>query len=330
MEQNENTESHQPKETHTVNETHHSNSHENHVKPKKHENFGSWYDQHYKRMLLIPIILLVLSLGYLGYFYSQNNDFFLKDASLAGGSTITIFENIDDLTQESIESGLKTQFPDILVRKLTDLTTGNINAYIIETSAESDVLKLALEEFLGYPLDANNSTIEFTGPSLSKSFYQQLIIALIISFVLMSIAIFVIFRTFIPSIAVIFAAFSDIIMPLALINILGIRLSAAGIAAFLMLIGYSVDTDVLLTTRAIRTKGGTINSRILRAFKTGSFMTSTAIVAVLPAFLIVSSLPDTFRQIFLILSIGLFADLINTWLGNASIIKWYCERKKIQ
>jgi preprotein translocase subunit SecF len=41
-------------------------------------------------------------------------------------------------------------------------------------------------------------------------------------------------------------------------------------------------------------------------------------------------LPDSFRQIFLILSIGLCADLINTWLTNASIIKWYCQRKGIQ
>ncbi len=146
----------------------------------------------------------------------------------------------------------------------------------------------------------------------------------------MSITVFIIFRTFVPSIAVIFAAFGDIIMPLALIDFLGIRLSAAGIAAFLMLIGYSVDTDILLTTRALRTKGGNINQRIYRAFITGTFMTITALAAVLPAFFIVSGLPDSFRQIFLILALGLTADLINTWLTNASIIKWYCDRKGIE
>ena len=151
-----------------------------------------------------------------------------------------------------------------------------------------------------------------------------------ISFILMSITIFVIFRTFIPSIAVIFAAFGDIVMPLALVNFLGIKLSAAGIAAFIMLIGYSVDTDILLTTRALRTKGDTLNKRIYRAFKTGSFMTITALVAILPAFFIVSGLPDSFRQIFFILALGLSADLINTWLTNASIIKWYCDVKNIK
>ena len=43
-------------------------------------------------------------------------------------------------------------------------------------------------------------------------------------------------------------------MPLALIDFLGIEISAAGIAAFLMLIGYSVDTDILLTSRALKRK----------------------------------------------------------------------------
>ena len=97
-----------------------------------------------------------------------------------------------------------------------------------------------------------------------------------------------------------------------------------------MLIGYSVDTDILLTTRALKKQEGTLNQRIYGAFKTGIFMTITALVAILPAFFIVTGLPDSFRQIFLILSLGLFADIINTWLTNASIIKWYCDKKGIK
>ena len=146
----------------------------------------------------------------------------------------------------------------------------------------------------------------------------------------MSVVIFIMFRTFIPSIAVIFAIFADIVLPLALIDYLGIKISAAGIAAFLMLVGYSVDTDILLTSRALKSKEETLNKRIFKAFKTGSLMTLTALAAVLPAFFIVTGLPDSFRQIFLILALGLFGDLINTWLTNASIIKWYCDRKGIK
>ena len=250
-----------------------------------------------------------------------------KDISLSGGSTITIQGDIDS---NAIESAIKSQFPDLSIRKLTDIGTGKSLALILETSAQPDEIKPALEKYLGYKLTDENSSFEFTGPSLSESFYKQLLIALLISFILMSIVVFFSFKTFIPSLAVIFAAFSDIVMPLALIDFLGIKISAAGISAFLMLIGYSVDTDILLTSRALRKKGGNLNQRIFGAFKTGSFMTLTALIAVLPAFFIISGLPDSFRQIFFILALGLFADLINTWLTNASIIKWYCVKRRIE
>ncbi len=251
----------------------------------------------------------------------------LKDSSLTGGTTITL---IGDIDSKVLESSLKSQFSDLSLRQITDLRTGKPISTIIETSAKPEEIKPVLEKVLDYKLTTENSSTEFTGPSLSKSFYKQLMIALLISFILMSCVVFILFRTFVPSIAVIFSVFSDIAMPLALVNFLGIEISAAGIAAFLMLIGYSVDTDLLLTTRAIRKKGGTINTRLYGAFKTGVFMTSTALIAVIPAFFIVSSLPDSFRQIFLILALGLFADLINTWMTNMSIIKWYCEKRRLE
>ncbi|MEM4271556.1 MAG: protein translocase subunit SecF [Candidatus Pacearchaeota archaeon] len=287
----------------------------------------NWFDRYYKILMFIPIILVVISLIYLGMFYQKNGDFFNKDVSLKGGTTITIPGEMDS---EKLESGLKEKFPDVSFRSLSDLTTGKKLALIIESSAEQSDLKAAVEGLLGYELTDKNSSIEFTGPTLSGSFYRQLITALIISFILMSCVIFFMFKSFTPSIAVIFAAFSDIVIPLALIDYLGIKISAAGIAAFLMLIGYSVDTDILLTTRALKKREGALNSRIYGAFKTGVFMTLTALAAILPAFFIVTGLPDSFRQIFLILAIGLGADIFNTWLTNTGIIKWYCERKGIQ
>ncbi|MFH1710698.1 MAG: protein translocase subunit SecF [Nanoarchaeota archaeon] len=298
--------------------------HQTSTKENKLEN---WYNKYYKLFFFIPVALTLLSVIYLGFFFSQHNDFMIKDASLSGGTTITVNGDIDSL---KLESDLKGKFPDLNIRKLTDLRSGKSIAAIIESSASPEDLISALEESLGFALTSDNSSTEFTGSTLSSSFYKQLIIALIISFILMSIVIFIMFRTFIPSLAVIFAAFSDIVMPLALVNILGIRLSAAGIAAFLMLIGYSVDTDILLTTRALRKREGTLNHRIFGAFKTGILMTLTALAAVFPAFFIITGLPDSFRQIFLILGLGLSADIINTWFTNVGIIKWYCEKKGIQ
>ena len=130
----------------------------------------------------------------------------------------------------------------------------------------------------------------------------------------------------IPAFAVILSAFSNIVMTLFLVNLIGIKLSTAGIIAFLMLIGYSVDTDILLTSRILNRKEG-LNSSLLRAFKTGTTMTLTSIIAIISALIIILPFSSVLNQIFIILLIGLGLDLFNTWVTNASILKWYVEEK---
>ena len=46
-----------------------------------------------------------------------------------------------------------------------------------------------------------------------------------------------------------------------------------------MLIGYSVDSDILLTTRVLK-RQGKLNDELNGAFRTGIIMTSTTIAAV--------------------------------------------------
>ncbi len=121
-------------------------------------------------------------------------------------------------------------------------------------------------------------------------------------------------------------AFSSIVMTIAVIEIVGMKISTAGIVAFLMLIGYSVDTDILLTTRLLKRKEG-VNASLLGAFKTGTTMTITSIIAIATALIAVFSFSSVLNQVFTILLIGLTFDLFNTWVTNASIIKWYVETK---
>ena len=132
----------------------------------------------------------------------------------------------------------------------------------------------------------------------------------------------------IPSFAVMFCAFADIIMTLAVVDLIGMKLSAAGIVAFLMLIGYSVDTDILLTTRVLKRKSTSINHEMYGAFKTGITMTLTAISAVAIALIFVYPFETSLNQIFIILLIGLFFDVINTWVTNTALIKWFVEAQE--
>lgn len=292
------------------------------------KSFGVWYQKNYKKLLALPVIMILASIIYLAQFNSQHGDLILKDVSLTGGTTITVFDESVDIND--LKNSLRGEFPDLTARSISDIRTQKQQAFFIETISDVEEIKPSLEDYLGYKLNKDNSSIEFSGTSLSEGFYKQLRFAILLAFIFMAVVVFIIFRTPIPSLAVIISAFADIIMTVTVIDLLGFRLSNAGIIALLMLIGYSVDTDILLTTRVIKSRTGTLNSRMKHALKTGLTMTLTSIIAVTASLIIIYSLSEVLRQMFSILLIGLFFDIFNTWVTNASILKWYAEAKGIQ
>jgi preprotein translocase subunit SecF len=379
------------------------------INPKK-----NFHDKYYKLLLLIPLTILILSVFYMFNFYSENQDFIRKDISLTGGTSVTIFQ---PLSMEKITQDLSEKLENLNARKISDLMTEEQIAITLETKTGLSETKTILEEYLGYELNEENSSFRFTGSSISEAFYQQLIIAIILAFLMMGVVVFLIFSknmllkiytgiiallgvktaylnipfvnglvstilitlfgimfyysfkkktnklfplifflislTFfifpsfyaknvfivifsilvlllgiyikysIPSFSVILSSTLDIFMTLALVNFLGMSFSRAGIVAFLMIIGYSVDTDILLATKILKRDEGTINQRILGALKTGMTMTLTSLFAVGCALIIVRSFSDVLFQIFSILLIGLSFDLLNTWITNLSILKWW-------
>lgn len=288
--------------------------------------FTEFHDKNYKLLLLIPLILIITSFVYMGFFYSQHQDFVHKDISLTGGTSVTISDGT--INQVDLNKFLSGKLEDVNIRGVFDLATQKQIAVIVETKSDKAITQSVLEEYLKYSLNEKNSSFEFTGASLGDSFYNQLLIAMIAAFVLMAIVIFLQFKTFIPSIAVILSAFADIFFTLVLINILGIKISSAGIVALLMLIGYSVDTDILLTNKVLRREGKTLNRKIWESFKTGITMTLIAIASTAVCLIIAGPYSKVLSQIFSIMLIGLVFDILNTWLTNVSIIKWYATRSQ--
>jgi preprotein translocase subunit SecF len=280
------------------------------------------YDKQYKGLLIIPLVLLLLALGQIGMQVARTGDFLNKGVSLKGGLTITIEESIDIVELQDFLNG---RFPDADISVRAISRTGSQIGTIVEASdIKADMLIGTLEEKLG--IEKEEYSIEVMGSSLGASFFKETFRALILAFLFMGIVVFLYFRIPVPSLAVILSAFSDIIVTLAIVNVLGMKLSTAGIAAFLMLIGYSVDTDILLSTRVLKRKEGDVLDRILNAMKTGLTMSITTMVAITVALIFTQS--EVLKQIMTILLIGLLVDLINTWIQNAGILRWYIEKKE--
>jgi preprotein translocase subunit SecF len=309
------------KVNHESNKKHHDvdvkNSSKN-VDYNKKNSLKDFYDKKYKALMIIPFTLLIISMIFLGVTYVKTGSFIDLGVSIKGGVSATVTSTEYDYN--SLQSFFSSKFPDsdLSIRQLGD-TAVNIEI----TDAQEKDMRSAITQYYG--VDSEYS-LENTGSSLGDAFFKQMIFALIFAFIIMGIVVFIAFKNFVPSFAVILSAASDMIITLAIISFMDVKLSLAGIAAFLMLIGYSVDTDILLTTRVLKRKEGTVFEKILSALDTGTTMNLTTLVAITIG--LVMSKSPVLSQIMLILFIGLIVDMINTWIQNVGILRLYVEKQE--
>lgn len=274
-----------------------------------------------KNLMILPVLMLLASILVIGVHYRAGT--IPMSVEMKGGTLITAYG-----VQEgpAMERDLKERFGfGVQVTAIKDLsgeTTGaNIQIDKFLKGEESEEVKNFL---LGRGIKAEGISLRSVGPSLSKAFLEQAVKAVLFAFLFMAVVIFFRFKTLVPSFAVVLSAFSDITTTLAVMILLGLELSSGSLVALLLLIGYSVDTDILLTTRLLAKKGGNINEKVLSAMKTGLTMNSTTIVAVGILFLVSTS--SILKEIASVILIGMVADAINTWIQNAGILQMYLER----
>lgn len=289
----------------------------------------TFYEKNYKKLMFISYAILLFSILFVSYKYVTTGDFIERDISLKGGVSATIYN--ENLNLKEIKDYLDKNVKDFSIRALTDFNTGKQIGVIIEVA---DITEPELKEILSKQIknvnfdDKQQYDPSVTSVQFGQDFYKGLLIALLFAFVFMSLIVFISFRTFIPSIAVISAALTDMLAALVVIDLIGIKLSAAGIVAFLLVIGYSIDTDILLTTRLLKRRDeGPFYERLKHSMTTGLTMTFAAITALLVGYFV--AIPQELKQIFLIIVIALFFDIIATYGGNAGILIHYCKKKNI-
>src|SRR3989344_4998195 len=282
------------------------------------------YDKHYKQLMIIHIILLVLALVQIGYQVATTGNFVNLGVSLKGGSVITVLQPVD---LPELQAALTKEFPALSPTVRGILDSNVVIGATIESAAQQDDVESIINYLKQTGIKEDVITLEITGSALGQQFFSQAVRAMIVAFILMAIVVFFYFRSFIPSIAIVVAALSAILETIAAFNLLGMSLSTAGIAALLMLIGYSVDDNILLTSRMLQRTEGTVVERVLGAMKTGNTMIFTSLIAIVMALIFTNS--DVIRQIMVILLIGLLFDIINTWIQNAGFMRMYLERKNV-
>ena len=286
----------------------------------------TFYKKNFKKLMIIPALLLIFSMVMIAITQSQEGPPIYRDVSLKGGLSSIL--NVDsEITADEFQQSLEEEFSQntFVVSELFE--QGRKVGFIVDTDLEEETFMPFIDNYFGTSFEfGDNYTSNFISPSLSSAFFKQAIIILLVSFVLMSTVIFLYFKQFVPSFAVVLSAAFDLIVTVGVLNAMQFQISIAGIGALLMIIGYSIDTDVLLTNRLIKEFGFDYFEKTWFAFKTGLLMTTTTLVAGLAALIITNS--DVVFEIALILVIGLIVDFISTWFQNSGILLWWLEKSK--
>ncbi len=275
-----------------------------------------------KNLIFIPIALFLFSSSVLVWNYISTGDFVARDVDLKGGTLVTI-ESDKQIDVVNLEKLLAEKYGSVYISGLRTSTGYGAG---IEVSAETDSNEL-INYVKASGINVTGFSIETIGPSLGNMFLQQMTYILVIAFVLMSIIIFIIYRNLVSSFGIVFAILANIVTTLAITSLIGIRISLAGFAGLLMLIAYTVDTNIVLTSK-VTAHGTTMEefkSRYKKAFTTG--ITLIATITITMFIVIMMSSSKLLVNIADILVIGFLSDLLYTWIFNAGILEIWLGRR---
>ncbi len=280
-----------------------------------------------KKLLPIPVVLLILSLAIV--YLNWTNGTVPMNVDLKGGSVFIVpttnpVQGIEvrlksELGLETTSRAVRDFQGDIKQQEIV------INKENLSREEEKLINDLIVNVYESQGLEHGDVYSETVSGFFSEMFLSESIKAVVFAFLFMAAVIFIKFRAFTPSFAAVLSAFADIMETLAAMIILGVELSKGSIVALLLLIGYSVDTDIMLTSRLLKQGGRReLDITIKNSLYTGLTMVGSTGAAMIVLLLVSTS--ELLDSIATVIIIGLLFDILNTWITNLSLLIMYVER----
>ncbi len=266
--------------------------------------FFRWYSDNLDRLLVATLAFTVICLAGIGVFGVK------KGIDLKGGTMIV----------------LKTHTPPDEVKRIASKIFGTPDVEAMKSSSGTVIIQVPryLKADVVYELakrvGGKVESIQTIGPTLGREFWKSVEEALPLALVGVAVVVFAIFRRKLLSLTVMAALGLDLADALGLMSWTGIPLTLASFAGLLMIIGYAVDSNILLSMYTVkRRRVKDIDEAIADTFKTGVTMVATTTAAACALFLM--SMSEAMFEIASVVVFGLIADVLNTWVFNAWVIK---------
>jgi len=267
---------------------------------------GAKFYKNLKRLIYLPILLFIFACGIYLYNYLTIGSFFPKDFTLEGGLKITTSYN-SNLEKEFYNTFINKYGNNLKMEKLN-------NNLVITITGKSYDLKEIKDFFKDKNIEYN---LEEISPLLGKDFLKNLFKTILFSFIFVIIIMKLVYKEWNLALSAGRALFFNIFITLA-ISTLFIPLSITTLPAYLMILGYGIDTNIALINNMLKEKKLEKIKRYQLAFNTGLTMDLTTLIVLFVGILLANNL--VFKNIFFVLMIGLLVDIVDTWILNGYLV----------
>ncbi len=293
-----------------------------------------------RRLVLVPLVLLLFSAAVILHALATDGGPLRLGFEFQGGTMVS-------LPSTEAPSALQARFADYAVVGVRE--AGERRMVQFGPMDDRRAQELTTRILADYP----GAQVEAVGEVMGRALQEQTAGIVGVSFLLMSLVVLLTFRQALPALTIVASAGSDLVAAMAFMRVAGVELSFGTLVALVMLIGYSVDTNILLTTRLLKARDPLaagpppvrgrkpappppepgLAEKVQEARRTGLMMSGTSL-AVLGVLFVVSSYAllagygqsRILQDVSVVLLVGLGADLVNTWMLNAGILRWHLER----
>ncbi len=281
----------------------------------------TWPVKHlsYRHMIVIPLVLAaIFTVAIVVRGIPLSMDF-------AGGTHLSIdvenTENIPDaaIVEDELRNIIEAEIEVHETNKGYDIET---SAYLTDNQVENQIKPHLFE--LG--IEGEYSVPDRMSGVITGTHAEQARNAVIGATIAMAIIIFIALHHFTSVGGILLTVGLDALGVFGGMALLQIPLSFGSVTGLLLLIGYAVDTNILLSTKVLKRVGGTPRERAADGMKTGLMMSGTSVAALLALSLIMT--PPLIKEFSGALVIGILVDMVNTWLLNSGILLQHVEQQQ--
>lgn len=279
----------------------------------------TYYLKNYKKMVFIPIAVIIVFAGVIGYHYFTTGQVVNEDISLAGGISLSINTN-QSLSPSFIASNLSSAIgSSVSVTVLHAQFSNAISGYSVTAGRNVNATQLtnAASALFGMKLTSANSNVNYVSSQIAQGALYDSLILLAVAFVLVAAVSLFYFRNLSQAFSNVISIVSDIINVIGVLNLLGISFSTASIAGVLMIMGYSADRNIILATNILKRGEASMKYRLIHTMKTSLTMDAAALVTFIILFFGTTNV--TIQNIAIILIFGVIFDDITVWILNGSV-----------